>query len=296
MQFAWAKANPEFTPEEAKQIKNADAVIASVGFCPSLESEGFDRSYDLPTEQVDLLQRVSRLNPHTIAVLNAGGNVAMDSWIDGVAGVLHAWYPGQNGNTAVAEAIFGDLNPSGRLADTFERKWPDSPAYGNYPGNSANGGTVKYAEGVYVGYRWYDKKNIAPRFPFGYGLSYTTFAIHDMKVAKQSNEVQVSADVTNTGKRAGTEVVQLYVRPLNSKIDRPIQELKSFARVELQPNETKSVAFNLNPDSFATFDPKKHIWTSPEGQYELAAGSSSRNIDCSQSISWGSVEKAANAK
>ena len=284
--FTWGKSRETFTGDEARQIAGADAVVVAVGFNPFLESEGMDRTYDLPAEQVELLKNVSRLNPRTVVVLNAGGNVGMEKWIDGVSALLHAWYPGQNGNTAVAEAIFGDLNFSGRLPDTFEKRFEDSPAWGNYPGSPDNGGRVEYKEGIYVGYRWFDKKNIAPRFPFGFGLSYTSFSMHDLKLTKHASSLEARVQVTNTGLRAGTEIVQLYVRPLDSAIDRPVQELKGLSRVELTPGETREVSIPLSADSFATYDMKSHSWISPEGQYEIAVGASSRDILCSQTIEW----------
>jgi beta-glucosidase len=286
MMFAFGRAGEPFNADESRQIAEADAVVAAVGFNSSMESEGYDRPYDLPAEQVELLKSVSRLNPRTVVVLNAGGNVGMEKWIDGVAALFHAWYPGQNGNQAVAEALFGDLNPSGKLPDTFEKRFEDSPAFGNYPGAGDNGGKVEYKEGIYVGYRWFDKKNITPRFPFGYGLSYTSFLMHDLVLEKKDGSLEAKVEVTNTGKRAGTEVVQLYVRPLEPSCDRPVQELKGILRVELNSGETKTVTLPLKAGSFATYDAKAHEWISPAGQYEIAVGSSSRNIHCSRTIKW----------
>ncbi len=293
MQFNWGRSSEAFTQEQAKLIADADAVIASVGMNPFLETEGLDRPYDLPGDQLDLLKSVTKLNPKTVVVLNAGGNVGMESWIDNVAGLMHAWYPGQNGNIAVAEAIFGDINPSGKLPDTFEKKFEDSPAFGNYPGNPANGGTLEYKEGIYVGYRWADKKNVAPRYPFGFGLSYTTFAMNNLKLSKVGNNVTATVDVTNTGKRAGADVVQAYVRPINSTLDRPVQELKAFSRVELQPGESKTVSMTLTPDAIAVYDDKAHAWTYPAGQYEVAIGESSRDIRTSQTVKWDSRQVAS---
>lgn len=291
MQFAWGKAGKALTLEQEKLIADADVVIAGIGFNAWLESEGFDRSFDLPGDQVDLLHRVARLNPRIVAVLNAGGGVAPHGWLDKVPALIHAWYPGQNGNAAVVEAIFGDLNPSGHLPDSLERKWEDSAAYGNYPGDPADGGTVKYAEGIYVGYRHFDKKNIEPLFPFGYGLSYTTFTmgnmnLHDSTAGKANARFSASVDVTNSGSRSGTEVVQLYVRPIDSAIDRPVQELKGFARVSLAPGETKRVSIPLDASSFALYDVKTRRWISPGGQYEIAFGSSSRDIHCSRTLTY----------
>ncbi|HEY9790415.1 MAG TPA: glycoside hydrolase family 3 C-terminal domain-containing protein [Candidatus Obscuribacterales bacterium] len=286
VQFVWGKQNPEMTTEETKQIEQADAVIASVGFNRCTEHEGADRSYDLPADQVKLIQSAAKINPRTIVVLNAGGNVGMSNWIDRVAALIHAWYPGQNGNTAVAEAIFGDINPSGRLPDTFEAKWEDSPSYNSFPGDAKNGGTVKYTEGIYSGYRWYDKKNIAPRFPFGYGLSYTTFSVDNLKVSPSGSNMTVSVDVKNTGRRAGATVVQLYVRPQDSAVDRPVQELKGFVRAQLNPGEKRTVVMPLDHSSFALWNTAKHDWVSPAGKYEIAVGQSSRDLACRQSIEW----------
>ena len=288
MQFSWGKADKDFTAEEKNLVVNADAVIASVGLDRMIESEGYDHAYDLPTEQSSLINDVAKLNDHTIVVLNAGGNVGMKSWVDNTAALLHAWYPGQNGNKAVAQAIFGDINPSGRLPDTFEMQWEDSPAFSNYPGESANGGRVNYAEGIYVGYRSFDKRKLAPRYPFGYGLSYTTFDLHDIKIKNESRTAHVSVDVVNTGKRKGATVVQLYVRPIDLKrgVDRPVQELKGFKRVELESGERKTICFVLNPDSFAVFDESTKAWTSPAGEYVIALGFSSRDIAAQKSLHW----------
>lgn len=286
MQFNWGRSQANLNDEQAKQIKEADAVVAAVGMNPFLESEGFDRPYDLPAEQQDLLQAVTKLNPNTVVVLTGGGNVGMEKWIDSISGLIHAWYPGQNGNLAVAEALFGDINPSGKLPDTFEKRFEDSPAFGNYPGTPADGGTLEYKEGIYVGYRWADKKNVAPRFPFGFGLSYTNFSMQNMKVSKAGPSVTATVDVTNAGKRPGAEIVQLYVRPIGSTIDRPVQELKGFSRIELQPGETKTVSIPLGADAFATYDPKAHAWIYPAGQYEIAFGESSRDIRASQTLRW----------
>jgi beta-glucosidase len=279
----------ELTAEQVQMLKDADAVVAAVGFNQFYESESYDRPFDLPADQIDMLKKISALSRHTIVVLNAGGNVGMEDWLPSVPALIHAWYPGQNGNQAVAEAIFGDINPGGKLPDTFEKRFEDSPAFGNYPGDLKNGPTVKYDEGIYVGYRWFDKKNLQPQFPFGYGLSYTTFAVKNMKAVAEHNACTVSADVTNTGKRAGDTVVQLYVHPHASSqepgaLDRPVQELKGFERVSLKPGETRAVVIALKPDAFSSYDPNKHAWTALPGEYQLTLGFSSRDEQCSQTI------------
>jgi beta-glucosidase len=295
IQFTWGKAKPALTGEEKELIRNADAVIYAAGFNPHLESEGVDRSYELPGDQSEELRRLGTLNKRVIAVMNAGGNFGMQNWIDYVPGLICAWYPGQNGNQAVAEILFGDLNPSGHLPDTFEKRWEDSPAYGNYPGDRKNGGTVKYEEAIYSGYRWYDKKNISPRFPFGYGLSYTTFSVQNLSTVStqginvnngRDSTITVTADVTNTGKRKGDCVVQLYVRPMDESIDRPVQELKGFSRVSLEPNQSKKITLQLNRDAFGTYDEHKHNWIHPAGRYEIALGLSSREIQASKTVSF----------
>jgi beta-glucosidase len=295
MQLTWGRANEDFNEKERQTIEDADCVIVGVGFNSYLECEGFDRPYDLPAGQVALINKVSKLNPKVVAVINSGGNVGMASWIDHTKAVMQAWYPGQCGNLAVGQALFGTLNPSGKLPDTFEMRWEDSPAYGNYPGNKENGGRVIYEEGIYSGYRWFDKKNIAPRFPFGYGLSFTTFSIDDMQISNDTKAPVASVTVKNTGSIDGAEVVQLYVRPIvdaRTKEEkqpahgRPVQELKGFARVPLKAGESKRIEFHLDGSSFATYDEHAHAWVSPPGEYEIAIGSSSRDIAVRKRISF----------
>jgi beta-glucosidase len=193
------------------------------------------------------------------------------------------WYGGQEGGHALASVLFGDTNPSGKLPVTFPKKFEDSPAYGNYPGVNLK---VNYAEGIYVGYRFYDTKNVEPQFPFGSGLSYTTFDYSDLKVAQHGQGIEfdsaydalVSFKVRNTGHRAGTEVVELYVHDGHSKIDRPAHELKRFQRVELQPGQTKIVNFLIDRAAFSYWSPEKKDWTFDPGTFEIQVGASSRDI------------------
>jgi beta-glucosidase len=281
MQFAYVPFTPLITPEQLAQVSAADAAVVCVH---TSESEGSDRAYGLPSTQEQLIQEVQKANPHTIIVLEAGGNVAMKEWVSSVPALIDAWYPGQAGGKALGEILFGDVNPSGHLPDTFEKDWPDSPAFGHYPGDKTK---VEYAEGIYVGYRWYDKKKIEPRFPFGYGLSYTTFAIKNLKTAAEAGKIVCSGDVTNTGDRAGATVAQLYVRPpANETVDRPVQELKGFARVDLKPGETKTVSFALDARSFSHWDVESHSWKALPGEYELAVGQSSRDIAATAKMDW----------
>jgi beta-glucosidase len=242
-----------------------------------MESEGKDREWAAPPSQVEELRQVLALNSHVIVAVNAGANLGFGDETSKIPALLWCWYPGQNGNNALAKIIFGDINPSGHLPDTFEKRFEDSPAYGNYPGKLEDGGTVHLSEGIYVGYRWYDAKKIEPAFPFGFGLSYTTFALRNLHVQRQDDDsFRAVVDVTDTGARDGAEVVQLYVRPPSSE-NRPVQELKAFQRVELRAGETTTVTLQLNRADFSTYDEKTSSWIVPPGTYQIAVGSSSRD-------------------
>ncbi len=256
-----------------------DVALLFVGLGDDWESEGYDRpDMDLPGEQVELIEAVAAANSNTVVVLNAGSPIAMP-WLERVAAVVQAWYPGQELGNAVADVLFGDVNPSGRLPQTFPKRLQDNPAYINYPGEN---GKVHYGEGIFVGYRYYDKKETQPLFPFGYGLSYTTFAYSNLRLNADTFDVadgiQVSVDVSNTGTRAGKEVVQLYVRDIQARLARPEKELKAFRKVHLQPNETKTVAFELSHDALAYYDPEQEGWLAEAGEFEVLVGSSSRDI------------------
>ena len=279
MRFGWGVVG--LHAEDKARIAAADAVVYAGGLSAHSESEGSDRAWGAPPSQIAELREVAALNPHVILAVNAGANLGFGDVAEKISAMLWCWYPGQNGNRALAQILFGDLNPSGHLPDTFEKRFEDSPAFGNFPGDTRKGGNVHLDEGIYVGYRWYDKKQIAPEFPFGFGLSYTTFAIKNLQVRGEGNGVSqpfaVAVDVTNTGTRDGAEVVQVYVRPRASD-DRPVQELKAFQRVELKAGETKTVTLGLVGADFATYDEKTSSWIVPPGVYQIAIGSSSRDI------------------
>jgi beta-glucosidase len=284
MQFAYLPDLPLISPEEKSVVTAADAAVVCIHVN---ESEGVDRAYALSPERVRLIQETSAINPHTIVILESGGNVAMKDWIDGVPALIDAYFPGQAGGTALAEILFGDTNPGGHLADTFEKDFPDSPAFGHYPGEDGKTEKVQYTEGIYVGYRWYDKKKIEPRFPFGFGMSYTTFEMKNLKSVPLGDQIGYSIDVTNTGKVAGATVAQLYVRPsANGPIDRPVQQLKGFARVDLKPGETKTVSFPLNARAFSYWDVTSHSWKDLPGEYGIAVGQSSRDIAQTATMHW----------
>lgn len=274
------EAQLQLRNEAANAAAKADAAIVVIGRSAALESEGFDiKSLDLPSGQDDLIAAIARVNKNTIVVVNAGGPVTMTKWISEVPAIVNMWYGGQEGGNAIADILFGDANPSGKLPVSFVRDWKDSPAYGHYPGENLQ---VDYAEGIYVGYRYFDKQKIAPLFPFGYGLSYTKFDYSDLKLSRNERSsdklVEVSLKLRNSGSRSGAEVVELYVHDGHSSTDRPIQELKGFRRVSLAPGETKEVHFTLDRSATAFYSTSAQDWVTEPGQFDVLIGSSSRDI------------------
>jgi beta-glucosidase len=261
-------------------------VVLIAGLNSEWEAEGYDRlDMKLPGAQNELIERVAKANKNTIVVLNVGSPVEMP-WIDKVPAVLQLWYDSQEQGNALADILFGDVNPSGKLPTTFPVRLQDNPAYTNYPGEN---GKVRYGEGLFVGYRYYDKKELAPLFPFGHGLSYTTFKYSNLRLSAKSitpNELlKVRVDVTNTGKVAGKEVVQLYVRDLKSTMARPVKELKAFAKVELAPKQTRTVTFTLDREAWWYFDVPRNAWETEAGDFEILVGCSSRDIRLSEQFS-----------
>jgi beta-glucosidase len=263
---------------------HADVAVVVVGRYNKNEGEGFDvATMDLPAGQDALIESVEKANPHTVVVVNTGNPVTMTNWLDKTPALLDMWYGGQEGGNALAAVLFGDANPSGKLPVSLPKRYEDNPAYGHYPGENLQ---VSYDEGIYVGYRYYDTKKVDPEFPFGYGLSYTTFQYDNMGATPhlrwngKTPEFGVVVDVSiqNTGSRAGAEVVQLYVKENKPKIDRPAHELKGFQRVVLQPGETKWVHLRLDRSAFSYWDPATKAWTTDPGEYEIQIGSSSRDI------------------
>jgi beta-glucosidase len=206
-------------------------------------------------------------------------------WADDVPAILQLWYNSQEQGNALADVLFGDANPSGKLPTTFPVRLEDNPAYINYPGEN---GKVRYGEGIFVGYRYYDKKKVEPLFPFGHGLSYTTFEYSNLQINKKSitpNEtMEVKVDVTNTGKVTGKEVVQLYVRDVKSTFARPEKELKAFEKVELAPQQTKTITFTLDREAFWYFETTLNAWSVEAGEFEILVGASSRDIRASQMV------------
>jgi beta-glucosidase len=257
----------------------SDVAIVVVGTDNTYEGEGLDvASINLPGDQEQLIEAVAAVNKHTIVVLNQGGPTAMDKWINKVDGVVEMWYAGEEQGNAVAQILFGDVNPSGKLPVTIGVARADYSDADNYPGP---GDAMKYTEGIYVGYRHFDKQHIIPLFPFGFGLSYTQFTYDKLtlpKSVKTGKPVNVAFTLQNVGKVAGDEIAEVYVRPVNPTIDRPIQELKGFQRVSLAPKQKTPVSVVLGPNSFAYWDTVTHAWKTDPGKYEIDVSSSSRNI------------------
>ena len=266
---------------DAKKLAaGADAVILAVGFDYTSESEGADRTFSLPPGQDELIQEISAANKNTIVVVTSGGNVASNAWLDRAPALLEAWYPGEEGGTALAEILFGDVDPSGRLPVTFERRWEDNPAHDSYY-PQAGTKRVIYKEGVFVGYRGYEHNGTKPLFPFGSGLSYTAFKYSNLEIKPASGDgaYHVSLDVTNTGSREGTEVVQIYVGDSHTKVPRPAKELKGFARVALRPGETKKATIPLDARAFSYYDADGKQWRTDPGSFDILAGHSAEQIE-----------------
>lgn len=271
---AWVDASVE------KLAASVDAVVLAVGFDATGEAEEWDRSFALPPGQAELIRRISAANNNTVAVVNSGGSVDTNGWLDRVPGLLQAWYLGQEGGTALAEVLFGTVNPSGHLPATFERRWQENPAHDYYyttPGTNR----IEYKEGVFVGYRGYEKRGVKPLFPFGHGLSYTTFKYSDLKVEPSTAAgapYSVSFTVTNAGARAGAVVPQLYVADPKSDVPRPPKELKGFAKASLQPGESQRITLPLDARSFAYYDVTAKGWRAQAGVFQVLVGDSTQNI------------------
>jgi beta-glucosidase len=274
---------PDLIAEAVDLASRSDAVVLVAGLNGEWESEGFDRvDMKLPGAQNELIERVAAANKNTIVVLNAGSPVEMP-WIDKVSAVIQLWYDSQEQGNALADILLGVVSPSGKLPITFPIRLQDNPAYINYPGEH---GKVRYGEGVFVGYRYYDKKALPPLFPFGHGLSYTTFAYGDLRLSTKSilsgQSLDAKVDVTNTGEVTGKDVVQLYVRAIKSKVARPEKVLKAFAKVELEPKQTKTVTFKLDREAFWYFDAGQDTWAIEPGDFEILIGASSQDIRVSE--------------
>jgi beta-glucosidase len=273
--------------DAVKLAKISDAVVLFAGTTDEWESEGFDRNdMGLPGEQSKLIESILAVNQNTVLVLNTGAPIKMP-WLDKTPAVLQSWFGGQELGNAIASIVFGQTNPSGKLPTTFPKRLRDNPAYINYPGEN---GKVHYGEGIFVGYRYYDCKDIIPLFPFGHGLSYTTFEYSNLRLNSTEffpgDDIQVFLDITNVGNKPGKETVQLYIKDFESTLIRPEKELKGFVKIYLEPGETKTVTLSLSEESLAYYDPGTKSWTSEDGDFELLIGSSSRDIRLKSSFTW----------
>jgi beta-glucosidase len=297
------------------ELKNADVVMVSVG---TWDYEGCDRHFAISKEQEALVQQASRLNANTMVIVNSGGGIRMTDW-ENVKAIVYNWYPGQIGNVALAEVLSGKTNPSGKLPMTIEKEFKDSPAYGYIPeGTELMCDTegyldlsiqepelnrwvfdssiddvdkmydVEYKEGVLVGYRWYDTKNIEPLFPFGFGLSYTNFSISNCELSSteisEDETLKVSVKVSNTGSKDGATVVQLYVSEKNPTVVRPIKELKAFKKIMLKTGESKVVDMYLEKEAFAYWSSETKQWTVNKGAFDIFVGQSSRELSTEMQV------------
>lgn len=286
------KTDEALLAEAVETARKAKAAVIFAGLPDAFESEGFDRQHmRMPDCQNELIEQVAAVQPNTIVVLHNGSPVEMP-WADKVKGILEAYLGGQAVGGAVCDILFGRVNPSAKLPETFPLKLEDNPSYLSYIGE---GDMVEYREGIFVGYRYYDKKKMDVLFPFGYGLSYTTFAYDNLKVDKEcmkdTDTMTVSVDVTNTGSMAGKEVVQLYVADKESTVIRPVKELRDFAKVELAPGEKKTVTFTLDKRAFAYYSVKIHDWHVETGEFDLMIGRSSRDIVLTKTVTVESTVK-----
>jgi beta-glucosidase len=278
-----------------QDLKAADIVLISIG---THDGEGADRPFDLPAAVDASVQKAAMANPNTIVVVNSGGGINMSRWSDKVKAIVYAWYPGQNGNTALAEILAGKISPSGKLPFTIEKRFEDSPGYGYKPADEPfdkgwDGdmlfdipiNNIEYKEGIFIGYRWYDYKNIAPLYHFGFGLSYSTFEYSNIRVSSHgfpgNKTVRVACDVRNSGKYDAQEVVQLYIHDQEASVPRPAKELKGFTKVHLAAGERKTISFVVSESELAFWDTGSKSWKTEKGVYDAMIGSSSNDIKLS---------------
>lgn len=287
VQMSWASLRP---PEDLAQY---DAVVVAAGTNYENEGEGSDHGFDLPDQQADLIKFVAKANPNTIVVMHGGGVANMQPWANKVGATLHAWFPGQQGGQALAEILYGKVNPSGKLPVTIDKQIEDNPSYASYPDPAAYRGDnplteIDYSEGLYLGYRGYDKRHAKPLYPFGFGLSYTTFDYSDLKLSSNvmtpGNTIDAKFTLTNTGDKAGFEVAQLYIQPIDPQTDRPKKELKGFTKVYLQPGESKTVSLPIDSRSLAYFVQNSDSWDVDAGKFKVWVGPDSEHLTLQRTL------------
>jgi len=285
----------DLIPAETRKIAaEADAAIVSVGFDPTTESEGFDRTFALPWGQDELIAAVLKENTKMIVVVISGGDVDTHGWLQNVPALLESWYPGQEGGKALAEVLLGARSPEGKLPISFERSWNDNPVHDHYYAQAVPEGQtphVKYAEGVFIGYRYYASSTNKPLFPFGFGLSYTKFSFSELKLSPSSvpsgGSLEVSFDVTNTGNRTGAEVAEVYVGDPSAHMPRPAKELKGFAKVRLSPGQHQHVSLVLDPRAFSYWSEESHDWRIDPGRFTVYVGASSEDTPLTADVNIG---------
>ncbi len=280
VKLGWRKPNDELIVDAINAAKNSDVAIMFAGTNYTYESEGYDRKdLSLPNDQDELINQIAAANKNTIVVLTTGSPVLMDKWIDKVDGLIEAWFAGEQAGNAIAEILLGEANPSGKLPMTFPKRWEDCSAFNTY---KKEDGTTRYEDGIYVGYRHFEKNKIEPLFPFGYGLSYTTFQYSGINLSSKeiynNDKLTISLKLKNTGRSKGSEVVQLYINDLQSSVDRPVKELKAFKKVSLNPGEEKVVELTIDQNALSFFDTHKKMWIAEPGKFEVLIGSSSKDI------------------
>lgn len=270
-----------------KSLKKADNVIACIGFNSSLESEGFDRPFALPSGQEFLINKIAENHSNVTAIVNAGGGIDFSKWEKQVNAILMAWYPGQEGGQAIAEVLTGLLSPSGKLPITIGKRWEDNPTFNNYYDfRKVAHKRVQYNEGIFVGYRGYDKSGVKPLYPFGYGLSYSNFSYKNFRVKKvDAKQVTVELDIQNTGKYDAAETVQIYVHDVKSSVPRPLKELKGFEKVFLKKGETKHLTIVLGKEAFSFYDVNSHQFTIEPGEFTIMVGPSSAELPLQGTVS-----------
>ena len=287
------KKDKKLLPEAIEASKKAKTVVIFAGLPDSYESEGYDRKdMKMPQNQDVLISEIAKVNKNVVVVLHNGSPVEMP-WVNDVKGILESYLAGESVGTAQIDLLFGKANPCGKLAETIPVKTSDNPTFLNFPGN---GQDVNYAEGIYIGYRYYDKKEMKVQFPFGHGLSYTTFEYSELKLSSKNildtDKLEVSVKVTNTGKVSGKEIVQLYVSELTgTHEDRPVKELKAFTKVQLNPKESKVVTMTLDKRSFAFWNTEIGDWYAPTGEYLISAGASCTDIRLTAKVNVTSTAK-----
>ena len=288
LRMGFVRQDDAVEPEARALAAKSDVVVVAAGFDPETESEGADRTFGLPPGQDELIQAMAAANKSTIVVVTSGGGVDMNGWLDRVPALIEAWYPGQEGGTALAEILMGEINPSGRLPVSFERRWEDNPVHDSYYPQS-NTNTVEYKEGIFVGYRGYEHTGKKPLFPFGFGLSYTTFKYSNLTIKPAPRTVtgtdasgplyEVSFEVKNTGSREGADVAQVYVGDTHARVARPAKELKGFVKVSLRPGETRRVSVVLDNRALSYYDVNAKQWRAEPGEFDVLVGPSSERIE-----------------